>query len=225
MVFSSRIIPGNEKSVIEIQNLLAERGVKIITNVDCEIHASGHPSRDELERLYELVQPNALIPIHGGKLHLHRHAEIAKEYGIKNVLVPCDGDLINISEAGAKVVDNFYAGTLAVDGSKLIPVSGVVYKQREMLSKEGVVSVCLKRSKGTVKLHDFVCIGIFEESEHLEIADIRNDIASEIKVSLDGIIKDKTDTGKIKALTEKLVRSTFSDVRGKRPSVIVHVVD
>ncbi|MDR2781989.1 MAG: ribonuclease J [Holosporaceae bacterium] len=225
IVFSSRVIPGNEKSVIEIQNLLAERGVKIITSIDCDIHASGHPSKDELRHLYDIVRPKSLIPIHGGKLHLYKHAEIAEEYGIKNVLVPSDGDLIKISEDGVKKIDNFNIGTLAVDGTKLIPMNGIVYKQREMLSISGVVSVCLKCSKGSIKLQDLVCIGIFDESERTELEDIRNDIASEIKISLDRISKDKSDINKIKNLAEKLIKTVFVDARGKKPSVIVHVVD
>jgi ribonuclease J len=223
IVYSSRVIPGNEKSVIEVQNLLAERGVKIITNLDCDIHASGHPSKNELERLYSLLKPNALIPIHGGKLHLHKHAEIAKEYGIKNVLVPSDGDLIKISEEKIEIVENFRVGTLAVDGTKLIPVNGAVYKQRETLSHNGIVSVCLRCSKGFVRLQDLVCIGIFEESEQTEMANVRNDIASEIKVSLDGIVRDRSDTNKIRILAEKLIRTVFLDARGKKPQVIVHI--
>jgi ribonuclease J len=63
--------------------MLAECGIKIITNINCEIHASGYPNRDKLAHLSELIQPNALIPIHGGKLHLDKHAEIAKAFGIK----------------------------------------------------------------------------------------------------------------------------------------------
>ncbi|MDR1334311.1 MAG: ribonuclease J [Holosporaceae bacterium] len=225
IVYSSRVIPGNEKSVIEVQNLLAERGVKIITSLDCDIHASGHPSRNELERLYSLLKPNSLIPIHGGKLHLYKHAEIAKEYGIKNVLVPSDGDLIKISEKSVEIVAHLRAGTLAVDGMKLIPINGAVYKQREALSHNGVVSACLKCTKGSIKLRDLTCIGVFEESEQTEMANIRSDIASEIKVSLDDIVKNKTDMNKIKTLAEKLIRTVFLDARGKKPQVIVHMVD
>ncbi|MDR1236316.1 MAG: ribonuclease J [Holosporaceae bacterium] len=223
--FSSRVIPGNEKSVMEIQNMLAERGVKIITSVDYEIHASGHPSKNELEHLYELVKPNVLIPIHGGKLHLYKHAEIAKEYGIKNILVPNDGDLIKMSEGKAEVIDNFHVETLGVDGTKLIPLNSVVYKQREMLSHNGVVSVCLKNHRGSIKLHDLVCIGIFEESEQEEVTDVRDNIAAEIKLSLNNTARDRSDVNKIKNQTEKLVRSVFMDVRGKKPVVIVHVSD
>jgi ribonuclease J len=224
VVFSSRIIPGNEKAVIETQNSLAERGVRIITNIDCEIHASGHPSKEELVHLYELVRPRALIPIHGGKLHLHKHAEIAKEYGIKSILIPNDGSVIKLSDKKVEIVDEFHSGTLAVDGSKLIPLDGVVYREREGLSHNGVVSVCLKFSGGSVKLVDMSCLGIFEESEQAEMTDIRNDVSSEIKLSLDGILKNKSNNNKLKSLAEKLIKTIFLDARGKKPAVIVHVL-
>jgi ribonuclease J len=225
VVFSSRIIPGNEKSVIDVQNLLAERGIRIITSLDYEIHASGHPSREELELLYSLLRPNILLPIHGGKLHLHKHAEIARDYGIKNVLVPNDGDLIKLSSEELDVVGNFHVATLAVDGNKLIPLGGTVYKQRDSLSNSGVVSVCLKCSKGSVKLLDMTCMGIFEDSEQIEKTDIRNDLSSELKLSLDNIVKNKTDTNKLKSLAEKLIKTVFLDSRGKKPVVIVHIVE
>jgi mRNA degradation ribonuclease J1/J2 len=132
---------------------------------------------------------------------------------------------MSISEKNVGVVDNFHAGTLAGDGMKLILLNGVVYKQREVTSHDGIVSVCLKRNKRSIKLLHLACVGIFEESEQDEIADTRNNIASEIKLSLEEIVKDKTDINKIKPLAEKLVRAVFIEARGNKPIVIVHVAD
>jgi ribonuclease J len=225
MVFSSRVIPGNEKAVIAIQNLIAEQGCKIITNVDCEVHASGHPSREELELLYKLVKPKVLIPIHGGKLHLHKHAEIAKEFGIKHVLIPNDGDVVKLTKTKFEVVENIHREPLAVDGSRLIPISGAVYKQRESIANNGVVSVCVKFSKGSAKLLEMISVGVFEDSERVEMKDIEQDIASEIKLCMDGVVKDKSnDIPRLKQLVEKLVKTVFVDTRGKKPTVIAHIV-
>jgi ribonuclease J len=226
VIFSSRVIPGNEKSVLEIQNALIEKGVDIITDADYEIHASGHPSQEELEHLYALVKPSILIPIHGERIHLRKHAEIARKYGIKNTQILKDGEVISLSSSGCKVIETLAVGTLAVDGHRLIPYNGQVYRQREALSSCGVVSVCVKCSKGSVRLQDMTCIGVFEESETVEIEDIRNDAASEIKLSLDGILKGKSfDTHHIKSLTGKLIGTVFLNARGKKPTVIVHVIE
>ncbi|MDR2766589.1 MAG: ribonuclease J [Holosporaceae bacterium] len=226
VIFSSRIIPGNEKSVLEIQNALTENSVDIITDIDYEIHASGHPSRAELEHLYSLIKPKVLVPIHGERIHLHKHAEIAREYGIAEALVVRDGDVVNLSEPKAAVVDTFAIGTLAVDGQRLIPLNGVVYAQRETLASGGVVSVAIRYSKGAVKLQDMACLGVFEESEREECEDLKNDVASEIKLSLEGFLKGKSsDREKIRSLSEKLIKTAFMNARGKKPTVIVHVVE
>jgi ribonuclease J len=226
VIFSSRIIPGNEKSVLEIQNALTEKGVDIITDVDYEIHASGHPSREELEHLYTLVKPHILIPIHGERVHLRKHAEIAREYGIKSTPILKNGEVVNLSSSDCKLTETLPVGTLAVDGHRLIPFSGQVYRQREGLASSGVVSVCIRCAKGSIKLLDMICIGVFEESETIEMDDIRNDAASEIKLSLEGIFSGKSpDIHRIKSLTEKLIRTVFLNARGKKPAVIVHVME
>ena len=164
VIFSSRTIPGNEKAVSEIQNLMVEKGVQIVTDLDYDIHASGHPSREELEHLYKLVNPKILIPIHGERMHLHKQAEIAEKVGIKNILIPRDGYVINISKDGAKVVQEKESKVLAVDGTQLIPMDGNIYKSRGKLSTDGVVSLCVKHSKGIFKLVGIDYVGIFEDS-------------------------------------------------------------
>ena len=225
VIFSSRTIPGNEKAVSEIQNLMIEKGVRVVTDFDYDIHASGHPSREELEHLYKLVKPKILIPIHGERMHLHKQAEIAKEIGIKNILIPHDGYVINISKDGAKVIREEKSKVLAVDGNQLIPMDGNIYKSREKLSTDGVVSLCIKYSKGIFKLVNIEYIGVFEDSEKQEMKDVQADIESEIKLSLENIVREKIlDEGKAKDLIKKIVKTVFADHRGKKPVVISHIV-
>ena len=225
IIFSSRVIPGNELAVLEIQNAIVKKNIEIITDVDCEIHASGHPSREELQHLYSLVKPSYLIPVHGETMQLYKHAEIANEYGIKNVIIPQDGSVIALSEQNSKVIDKVAVGVLAVDGNKLIPTDGVVYKQRKALSINGTVSAIVKYQRGSIKLADMVCYGIFEPSEQEELEDIKNDIASEIRLSLENISKGKSKANDIQTAIEKIIRTEFVDVRGKKPVVFVHVVE
>lgn len=225
IIFSSRVIPGNELAVLEIQNAIVKKHIEIITDVDCEIHASGHPSREELQHLYSLVRPNYLIPVHGETMQLYKHAEIANEYGIKNVIIPQDGSVIELAKKESKIVDKVAVGILAVDGNKLIPTDGVVYRQRKALSINGTVSAIVKYRHGSIKLADMVCYGIFEPSEQEELEDIKNDIASEIKLSLENISKGKSRANDIQTAVEKIIRMEFVDVRGKKPVVFVHVVE
>lgn len=219
LIFSSRVIPGNERVVLNVQNALAEKGIRIITNADCDIHASGHPSRQELHHLYNLVRPQTLIPIHGEKIHLYKHQDIAKEYGIKNVIVPTDGSIIRLTGTKPEIIDTIECEMLAVEGHNLLPISGTVYKEREMLSNNGVVSLCIKNTKGIVKMVDFSAFGVFEKDEDEEIAQIKDAISSELNLSFYGRTVSPEDLAKA---TKKIVGSVFLDIRGKKPVIILH---
>ena len=225
IIFSSRVIPGNELAVLGIQNAIVKRKIEIITDVDCEIHASGHPSKEELRHLYSLVKPSYLIPVHGETMQLYKHAEIAKEYGIKNVIVPQDGCVVKLSKGNSKIIDQVDVGVLAVDGNKLIPIDGVVYKQRKALSANGSVSAIIKYRRGSIKMTDMTSYGVFEPSEQEEFEDIKSDITSEIKLSLKKISKGKGSAKDIQAAIEKIIRTAFVDIRGKKPVVFVHIVE
>ncbi|MDR3151404.1 MAG: ribonuclease J [Holosporaceae bacterium] len=224
VIFSSRIIPGNEKAVFNMQNLLTENGVKVIADMDSNIHASGHPSKEELHHLYSITKPNLLIPIHGETMQLYRHAEIAKEYGIKNVIVPRDGSVLRLSKDNPGIVDTVETGMLAVDGNKLIPLDGLVYKQRLSLSSSGVVSACIGQGKAVIKLLDFACYGLFENSEYDDEEDVKKDIASEIKLSLENVFQKKISPKELKSSVEKIIRGALFDATGKKPVIFVHII-
>lgn len=226
VIFSSRTIPGNEKAVLGIQNLLTEKGGQIITDLEYAIHASGHPTQPELMHLYELVRPKVLIPIHGERIHLYKQAELAEKAKIETVLVPSDGDVININKSGAKVIDQYPVNMLAVDGVCLIPVDGDVYKAREKLSASGVVSLCVRLLKNSVKFEDIEFVGIFERDEQDAILEAKHDIETEIKLSLENILKGKTlDKTKARDLIKKIVKTILLKQRGKKPLVVVHIVE
>jgi ribonuclease J len=224
VIFSSRVIPGNEKAVFNMQNLLVENGVKVIADMDNNIHASGHPSKEELHHLYSITKPHFLVPIHGETMQLHRHAEIAKEYGIKNVIVPRDGSVLKLLKDDSKIIDTVETGMLAVDGNKLVPLDGVIYKQRLSLSSNGVVSLCVGHGKGLIKLLDFACYGLFENSEYDDEEDVKNDIASEIRLSLENISSKKIQPKELKLSVEKIIRSALFDTTGKKPVIFVHII-
>lgn len=228
VLFSSRVIPGNELDVLAVQNAIIKNRATIITDVDCEIHASGHPSKQELKHLYSLLNPSYLIPVHGETMQLYKHAEIAQESGfIKETIVPQDGCVIRLAKDDTKIVDEVTVGLLAVDGNKLIPVDGVVYKQRKALSINGSVSAIVRYRKGhggSVKLLELTSYGIFEPSEQEEFRDIRDDIASEIKLSLESVSRGRTSVKDVQKAVEKIIRTVFVDIRGKKPVVFVHIV-
>jgi ribonuclease J len=137
VVFSSRIIPGNERAIAAVQDNLVRRGVRLMTDADHAIHVSGHPARDELRRLYRLVRPPVVVPVHGEWRHLSAQAELAREAGAAAVLLE-DGDILNLAPGAIEVVDAVPVGRLVPDGNRLVPLSGGIMSARRRMLFNGV---------------------------------------------------------------------------------------
>jgi ribonuclease J len=142
VVFSSRVIPGNERAIGAVQDNLVRRGVHLMTEADHLVHVSGHPARDELRRIYRLVKPRYSVPVHGEWRHLSAHAELAQESGAVPLLLE-DGDILNLAPGQAEVVDSAPVGRLVVDGGRLVSLTGGVMAARRRMLFNGVVVASL----------------------------------------------------------------------------------
>ncbi len=138
VVFSSRMIPGNERPITLVQDSLVRRGVTVITDDDEVTHVSGHPARDELRQLYALVKPKYSVPVHGEWRHLSAHAALAKEAGATPILLE-DGDMLSLAPGRPEVVDSAPVGRLALDGNRVVPLNGGVLAARRRMLFNGVV--------------------------------------------------------------------------------------
>src|SRR6201997_3402176 len=137
VIFSSRIIPGNEKTINRLQNALVRVGIEIVTEEDHFVHVSGHPARDELVRMYQMIRPQIAIPVHGEARHLVAHAQLAGECQVQQPLVIQNGDVVRLAPSGAAVVDEVPVGRLASDGKGLLPVDGTALKDRRRVTFNG----------------------------------------------------------------------------------------
>lgn len=142
VIFSSRMIPGNERAIGTVQDNLVRRGVALMSDVDHLVHVSGHPARDELRRMYRLVRPRIAVPVHGEWRHLSAHAALATEAGATPVLLE-DGDVLNLAPGRAEVVDSAPVGRLVLDGSRLVPMNGGVLAARRRMLFNGIVLASL----------------------------------------------------------------------------------
>src|SRR5271165_559790 len=138
VVFSSRVIPGNQRAIGTVQDNLVRRGVRVMTDEDHLVHVSGHPARDELRRLYRLVRPRYAVPVHGEWRHLAAHAALAEEAGASPILME-DGDMLSLAPGTAEVADSAPVGRLALDGTRLVPLEGGVFAARKRMLYNGVV--------------------------------------------------------------------------------------
>jgi ribonuclease J len=142
VVFSSRVIPGNERAIGTVQDNLVRRGVRLMTDESAMIHVSGHPARDELRRLYSLVRPRYAVPVHGEWRHLAAHAALAREAGAQPILLE-DGDMLSLAPGAAEVVDSAPVGRLVLDGSRLVPLQGAVMGARRRMLFNGIALASL----------------------------------------------------------------------------------
>lgn len=145
VIFSSRVIPGNEKGIYEMQNTLAERGIRIITDRSSgvPIHVSGHPARDELRQMYQWVRPEISVPVHGERRHIVEHAAYAKSLQIGQALTPRNGDLIRLAPGKPETIDIVASGRLYLDGNQLVPADSEALRERRGMAQWGVVSVAV----------------------------------------------------------------------------------
>src|SRR5947207_6526944 len=166
VIFSSRVIPGNEKAIGRLQNALVRLGVEIVTEEDHFVHVSGHPARDELVRMYQMVRPQIAVPVHGEARHLIAHAELAGECQVQQPLVIQNGDVVRLAASGASVVDEVTVGRLASDGKGLLPVDGTALKDRRRVTFNGsaVASLVLDRRGEPLAPPTISTIGVVEPS-------------------------------------------------------------
>ena len=140
VIFSSRVIPGNEKEVGRVINGLIDQNVTI---TDRTVHVSGHPRRAELEDLIGWVKPQILIPVHGEPLHLSEHAALGRKLGIKHVLQCRNGDMVQLAPGAPFIVDQVPAGRTFKDGKLLIGAESKTIQERRRLSFGGMISIAL----------------------------------------------------------------------------------
>jgi ribonuclease J len=143
VIFSSKMIPGNEKEILSLQNKLAQLDVEIVTPNGTDIHVSGHPCRDELADMYSWARPRAALPVHGEHRHLIAHAALAKELGVPEPLRIHNGDLVRIAPGPTEVINVVPTGRLYLDGSVLTSGKHLATRDRRKLSETGVVFVAV----------------------------------------------------------------------------------
>ncbi len=221
VIFSSRMIPGNERPIGTVQDNLVRRGVNVMTDADHFVHVSGHPARDELRRLYRLVKPRYAVPVHGEWRHLSAHAELAREAGATPVLIE-DGDILSLSPNRMEVIDSAPVGRLVLDGTRLVPLAGGVMSARRRMLFNGVVLGSLAvdasgRLCGTPRLS---APGLFEP-EDPETGRILREFAAAV-ADLPAAVR--REDAALEEAARTALRRALGKRLGKRPMVDVHVL-
>lgn len=196
IILSSSPIPGNEKSVNNIINLLTQKGARLIYDSLADIHVSGHAKEEELKLIHALVKPKYFVPVHGEYVHLNKHKELAIQMGMneKNVFILSNGKGIEFTPQGAKEAKPVPAGRVFIDGLGIGDVGNIVLRDRKHLSEDGLIIVVAAISSATGEMvsgPDLISRGFVyvRESETL-MEGARNVVSSELKKCYDKNIKD-----------------------------------
>ena len=221
VVFSSRVIPGNERAIGTVQDNLVRRGVQLMTEKDHAIHVSGHPPREDLRELYRLVRPRYSVPVHGEWRHLAAHAALAREAGVSPVLLE-DGDILQLAPGEAEIVDSAPVGRLVLDGARVVPLQGAVMGARRRMLFNGVViaSMAVDEDGRLVGAPRVSAPGLYE-TDDVEIGRIgreMGDALGDLPLSL-----RRDDAGLADAARAALRRSLGRRLQ-KRPLVDVHLL-
>ncbi|MEY3751517.1 MAG: hypothetical protein RLZZ354_44 [Pseudomonadota bacterium] len=225
VIFSSRIIPGNEKRLYKIFNDFSKSEINVLSEENSMIHVSGHPVREDLKKMYNWVKPKILIPVHGEQRHMAEHINFAKEMGVKFPIKVSNGEIIRLAPGEPQVVDEVTSGRVYLDGKVLIDNDSPVLKERRNMAANGYMEITVLISKnGQIKNNPIITLkGIpFIEED-----------ASEIEYDLEDVVMDTCKSFNLnnskqeKNLIDTLkgnCRKLINDKSGKKPFVNINLV-
>ncbi len=231
VVFSSREIPGNERSIDRVINHISRRGANVITQHIKHVHVSGHGSEEELKLVLSLVRPRCFIPIHGAYRQRARHARIAERLtgslpGRVTVLVADNGDLIQFDGAGGRLAGKVPAGRVLIDGTAVTGLGGELLRDRRHLAEDGLVVFVLAINKQTGFVEgvpDLITRGLaVEQGAESPLRDAARLITEMIEHASH---EERTDYGIMKDRISVELRRFFRKRLGQRPLVLPVIME
>ncbi|ARJ65782.1 MBL fold hydrolase [Magnetospirillum sp. ME-1] len=223
-IFSSRIIPGNEKDIFRLQNDLVRLGVEVVTEKDEFVHVSGHPAREEMEEMYRLLRPRIAVPVHGEARHLQEHARLARACGVEEAVETSNGTMLRLAPGPVEVVDHVPTGKLCVDGPRIVRLDSEILRNRRRMVFNGsaVVTVVLDKAGKLLGDPQLTALGLLdaghEAEEHDAVVEAVRDAIEELP------LKVRRDDGVVRETARLAVRRSLKDTHGKKPITDVHLV-
>ncbi|MCL2440080.1 MAG: ribonuclease J [Alphaproteobacteria bacterium] len=225
VIYSSRVIPGNERAIFAAQNAFAARKINVMNNlVHPNIHASGHATHDEIQEVMNLLKPRFVIPVHGEPMMTKAVAEIAWECGLKEKILK-DGEFVVFdgSDEQPRIVETVETGEIAFDGNRRVDPESREFSARRKMNENGIVFVSLTLDKkGLVGKPEISSYGLFEtEQTGIIKSQISNGIKENIKAISPAELIKNTELAKQAAISavNKVVRKSLD----KKPAVEVHI--
>ena len=223
VIFSSKIIPGNEKKLYALQNYFVKKNIEVITEENAFVHVSGHANREDLKDMYQWVKPKCVIPVHGEHRHMKEHISFAKELQIPFNLKVQNGDIIKISkDKKPEIIDQAPTGKIYLDGSVAVSLDSKSIKERKNISANGLLEITLIISNnGKIKKPIISFRGIPEEET---IETFKFDIEDEIiktcnSFAVNNFKQEKNLIDTIKQNCRKIIK----EKTGKKPFTNINI--
>jgi len=221
-IFSSRVIPGNEIPIRNLQDRLADRGVRLYTERDHPgIHVSGHPCRDELAEMYRWARPQISVPTHGERRHLLEHAAFARDLQVPQQVTPRNGDMVLLAPGRAQIIDEVPAGRLYVDGGMVTAENGDALRERRHAAFNGMLSVSLVLDgKNKIASGPQVrAMGLPSEPDY-PLDDILDDLAEDAEQAFNRLRgEDREFDDTVEGAISRAVKKASQRIWGRRPVV------
>ncbi|MCR5875626.1 ribonuclease J [Phenylobacterium sp. J426] len=222
VIFSSRVIPGNEIPIRNLQNNLTERGVRLYTERDHPgIHVSGHPCRDELAEMYRWARPEVAVPTHGERRHLMEHAAFARDLQVPQQVTPRNGDMVRLAPGRAEVIDEVPSGRLFVDAGVLTPENGQALRERRHASYNGMiaVSVVLDGRSKVAAGPQVRALGLPADEDY-PLEEALDDLAEEAEAALGRLKGEQRELDdEVETAISRAVKKACQRIWGRRPVV------
>ena len=220
IIFASKIIPGNEKRIYALFNKFCTLGIEVLNEMNEFVHVSGHPSQDEVRRMYEMIRPKVAIPVHGDRLRLHLHAKFATSIGIKQAVEVENGSVVVLDPEHSRVVGKVLSGYLVMDGKYIIDGKSPIIRDRLEMQQNGIVFVVIvmdnKRGIRYVRIFAPGVLDIERDKEFFQrIIAFINDNFGDVKIK-----NTNADSKKIALKVKNLIKKE----RGKMPRVYVQII-
>ncbi len=224
VIFSSRIIPGNERPIGRVVNRLVKHGIEVVTERTDFVHVSGHPARDELIRMYQMVRPKIAVPVHGEPRHLAEQARLAKECQVPEAVVVENGAVLRLAPGKAEITGRVESGRLAVDGGRLVPAEGEMLRERRRMTFNGgaVATLVIDSSLKLAAEPEISLLGLLEDGTD---APLMREVAGEIRAAFEGLPEDQRgDDAAVREAARRALRRVLNQALGRKPVTQIHLV-
>ena len=223
VIFSSKIIPGNERTIGDLHNRLVKRGIEVITEKEQNVHVSGHPCRGELRRMYQWIRPRIAVPVHGEARHMRAHGALARELQVPEPVLVENGDLLRLAPGPARIVDHARAGRLALDGAQLVATDHVSINARRRLMHNGAVfvSVVVDRRGRALIPPQISSQGVLDSEEDEAARSMLAEIVEQAVADLPAA--QARDEAALREAARLAVRRAVRKSHGKRPVIDVQI--